>query len=175
MAAATKPRRAGHRTRKADSADLHATRAETRRYMGEADASDPHRAAYEAGLANGERPGPEQPDTVHDAFNQGYAEHERRRAAKTAPSPRRPAPQQGGGATVVSSDMAHEGAGLLLGLVAAALVINYLELGWPGVTGWLSAKFLNKVTINSGTGISGTAGQGAVAGGQAAMQQLRVV
>lgn len=37
-----------------------------------------------------------------------------------------------------------DGTGLALGLVLYALGINYIRHGWPGVTGWLRAKFLNR-------------------------------
>jgi len=52
-----------------------------------------------------------------------------------------------GGAPAYSFEIGNQGASFLLGLVGYALVLNYLRYGWPGVTGWLSAKFLNKVTI----------------------------
>lgn len=40
--------------------------------------------------------------------------------------------------------VAHDGAGVLLGMIGYALFLAYVKGGWPGVTGWLSAKFLNK-------------------------------
>lgn len=39
---------------------------------------------------------------------------------------------------------ASEGTGFAAGLVLYTLALNYLRHGWPGVTGWLSAKFLNR-------------------------------
>jgi hypothetical protein len=36
-------------------------------------------------------------------------------------------------------------AGAVCGLLGAALLVNWLEGGWPQVKGWLGAKFLNKV------------------------------
>lgn len=40
-------------------------------------------------------------------------------------------------------------AGFLTGLLFFTLGLNYLRYGPSGVTGWLSAKFLNKVTVNA--------------------------
>src|SRR4051812_10140503 len=39
---------------------------------------------------------------------------------------------------------ASDGTGFMLGLVLYAIGLNYLRYGWPGVTGWLSAKFINE-------------------------------
>lgn len=47
-----------------------------------------------------------------------------------------------------SLSVGDDGASALAAAVAFALALSYLRYGWPGVTGWLSAKFLNKVTIN---------------------------
>lgn len=61
-------------------------------------------------------------------------------------------------------DIGPQGASFLLGLVGYALVLSYALYGWPGVTGWLSAKFLNKVTVGKGGATvqsSGPSGQAA--------------
>lgn len=133
------------------------------------------RAAYEEGRRNGTRPGPEAPDSVHAAFDAGYAEHEEgrrrpRRATKTPPAAGRAPAASGGSPTVTVQD---EGAEFILGVLAYCLLISYVRYGWPGVTGWLSAKFTNKVTITTTspaqaaqTAATG-AGLGFVAGGAA--------
>lgn len=43
-----------------------------------------------------------------------------------------------------------DGSGFALGLILYALGLNAIRYGWPGVTGWLSAKFLNKPMDGSG-------------------------
>jgi hypothetical protein len=43
-----------------------------------------------------------------------------------------------------SGGAAHDGAGVLLGMVTYALFLAYVKGGWSGVTGWLAAKFTNK-------------------------------
>lgn len=118
------------------------------------------RAAYEQGRRNGDRPAPEAPDSVHAAFNAGYAEHEQ---ARTAP-PAKPAPAAGGGGGGPSITVQDEGAEFILGVLAYCLLINYIRYGWPGVTGWLSAKFINKVTIKT-TSPAQAAGLGATGAG----------
>ncbi len=57
------------------------------------------------------------------------------------------------------TEVSQQGASVLLGLFAYALVLNYLRYGWAGDTAWFKAKFLNKVTVAPS---SGTAGSGPV-------------
>lgn len=45
-----------------------------------------------------------------------------------------------------------EGAGFVLGLVAYALLLNYLRGGIPAVRGWLAAKFINRPYHGPGAG-----------------------
>ena len=44
-----------------------------------------------------------------------------------------------------AADAAQRGGGILLGLIAYAVGLNYVRDGWPGVTAWLRAKTLNNV------------------------------
>lgn len=67
--------------------------------------------------------------------------------------PSGPRTRTGGGGS--SFTMTDQGAGFILGMVAYALFINYLRYGWSGVTGWLSAKFLNQVTLGTGASTGG--------------------
>lgn len=61
------------------------------------------------------------------------------RAAKGgAPNPSRPGVSAGKGGA------AESGAGVILGMIGYALVINYLRGGYPAVRGWFGAKFINK-------------------------------
>lgn len=41
------------------------------------------------------------------------------------------------------------GGSLVVGLVAYAIGVNYLQHGWPGVTAWLKAKLMNKTSQDS--------------------------
>jgi hypothetical protein len=41
-----------------------------------------------------------------------------------------------------------DGTGFALGIVLYALGLNYLRYGWPGVTGWVAAKFTNRTMEN---------------------------
>lgn len=75
---------------------------------------------------------------VHEIPANAYAKHERARGIKL------PAvPQQ------VTSTAAR-GGGIMLGLVAYSIGINYLRNGWPGVRQWFAAKFLNQTTSGPG-------------------------
>jgi hypothetical protein len=42
-------------------------------------------------------------------------------------------------------------AGFMTGLLLYTLALNYIRFGKSGVTGWLSAKFLNRVTVGAST------------------------
>ena len=45
---------------------------------------------------------------------------------------------------------AARGGGIMLGLVAYSIGINYLRNGWPGVRAWFAAKFLNQTKSGPG-------------------------
>ena len=59
-----------------------------------------------------------------------------------------------------SSGAAHDGAGLVLGMVGYALFLAYLNSGWAGVKQWLSAKFLNNVPSANAPGANSRSGPG---------------
>lgn len=66
---------------------------------------------------------------------------------------------------------ADDAGGVFLGMIGAALVINYLRAGWPGVTAWARAKFLNETSsINDAGQVTPTTG-GAGGGKGAAKKQ----
>lgn len=128
-----------------------------------AEAYDLGRADAKAGHPKGHR-APFEPH-LEELYNAGYDEHGQASkrspdvaadAAGTRPAPAAtpatPAPSGG------SIEIADQGASFLLGVLAYALVLSYLRYGWPGVTGWLSAKFLNRVTLGGvpTTGVPGT-------------------
>lgn len=169
MAAATKT--AGHPeggpATKTDQAHLKSE-------AGKADRARAH--AYNAGLADGKAGTPDEHRPLEadldEYYDHGLEEGQRERAKKApapaaspstppagstpstpAPGPpagsitSKPAASSSGGGS--KTTVAEDGAGFLVGVLAYALVLNYLKYGWPGVTGWLSAKFLNKVTIGA--------------------------
>lgn len=153
MAATSTAKGAGRR--KTDPDDLNATRAETGRAMRDLDARQ--RAAYEEGRRNGDRPGPEEPDSVHAAFDAGYQDYDSNRpgAGRPGETPAKASAAPAGGGSTLK--VGEQGASFLLGLLGYALAINYLRYGWPGVTGWLSAKFTNNVTLGQTKTASTTA------------------
>jgi hypothetical protein len=93
--------------------------------------------AYEAGRS-GKAPDPDYDDDEAAAHSSGVEE-----AAQPAAAPPIAAPVAGGPGGPIKG----EGAPAILGIVAYCLVINWFRYGWPGVTGWFSAKFINKPTI----------------------------
>jgi hypothetical protein len=98
------------------------------------------RRVQETGRTRGHTPARVHEDPQHqELYESGFADElgdQRRtkRAERTAPITKNV-----GGA-------AHDGAGVLLGMFAYALFLAYVKGGWPGVTGWLGAKFLNKTS-----------------------------
>lgn len=101
--------------------------------------------AYQDGKAGRPAPGPEEPDDVHAAWEAGREELEAPEDTPTA-SPAAPPPaRSSGGGSGPKIEMVDDGANFAVGMIAYALFINYVRYGWPGVTGWLSAKFINKV------------------------------
>lgn len=122
-------------------------------------------SAYQAGK-EGEELGEEATDEERQAHATGVEERQEVEAARQAkaesrgrsstgrgssPAPRRAPARQAPPAYIPRQaiSVGQQGAGLLLGLFTYALVISYLDYGWPGVTGWLSAKFTNKVTVGA--------------------------
>lgn len=75
---------------------------------------------------------------VHEIPTNAYAKHERARGIKMPAVPEQ-----------VTSTAAR-GGGIMLGLVAYSIGINYLRNGWPGVKAWFAAKFLNQTTSGPG-------------------------
>ena len=75
---------------------------------------------------------------VHEIPANAYAKHERARGIKMPAVPEQ-----------VTSTAAR-GGGIMLGLVAYSIGINYLRNGWPGVRQWFAAKFLNQTTSGPG-------------------------
>jgi hypothetical protein len=171
MAAATKT--AGHRSRHSRPGDVGpATKTDQEHFRRQAARADAGRGrAYKAGTADGKAGTPDAHRPLEaeldDYYDQGYTEGSRSRpsppagagADDRAPSdaagarPKSPSSSSssssaGGGAGPFSSlSVTEDGAGFLVGALAYALILNYLRYGWPGVTGWLSAKFINKVTL----------------------------
>jgi murein DD-endopeptidase MepM/ murein hydrolase activator NlpD len=105
--------------------------------------------AYDAGRARarqprrarGERPG--YSDTELDELDTageraGARERRRERAGDLASN-------AGGRLWSSAKGPAHDAGGFVLGLLAYALLMAYLEDGVPGVRRWLAAKFLNRV------------------------------
>lgn len=62
--------------------------------------------------------------------------------------------------TLSGSPSVSDGGGFLLGLLAYTLGLNYLRFGKAGVTGWLSAKLLNKPMDPAGAGKSSGSASG---------------
>ena len=153
--------------------------------------SDKNRTeAYERGRGHGQRgTEPERPfdDELAEYYDAGHEEgtkeREKRRseeAAKKGPeksrSDRPPAGSGQGtsgartparasaGVPKTVTRVGEQGASFVLGGIAYALVVSYLRYGWGGVTGWLSAKFTNKVTVNPNATPPGQPGAGQLGG-----------
>jgi hypothetical protein len=128
-----------------------------------------YRRGYEDGKAGRSEEAPFDDPSAAAVYEQGYAAGADDQQAEPEPEPEPksgvgPAVGAGSGSRPKPStsriDVTGEGAGLILGVVGYALVLNYLAHGWPGVTGWISAKFLNKVTLNQApSGVAPGAGQ----------------
>lgn len=76
------------------------------------------------------------------------------RARSTPPPTSGPGSWAGGRDPVAAApqrslELGQQGASFLCGLVGYALVLAYVNYGWPGVTSWLSAKFFNKPTLKT--------------------------
>ena len=93
--------------------------------------------AYESGK-RGEDPTHDPSDEqANQAYESGLAEHRAEKASTRRQAAIGPAKEH-------AVNIAQEGAGFLLGMGTYALVLAFLNHGWPGVWGWLSAKFVNK-------------------------------
>lgn len=69
-------------------------------------------------------------------------------ASGSSPLPLGNLPNQvAGAAGGQAKKISAQGAPLLLGMVGYCLAVNWFRYGWPGVTGWFTAKFENKVTL----------------------------
>lgn len=152
---------------RATKTDVRNLKAQARRH------DEEHDRAYQAGLTGDEPPGFDAPDSVLDAYQQGVAERGAKKSSAGSSSsetsgqhhagPGRTAPSASGarkrpnpiskalGAPTVTR-ASEQGASLLLGAIAYALGVSYIAYGWPGVTGWFSAKFINKVTVGKAAG-----------------------
>lgn len=94
-------------------------------------------AAFDAGRKGGPRPeDPELGRYFDDGAKQARTEGRRERLEQVGSS--KPVQRAGG--------IANDGAGFLLGLVAYALLANFLRGGAAGARAWLSAKFVNRVS-----------------------------
>lgn len=62
----------------------------------------------------------------------------------SASRPRSVSPSSSTRPASTGNGYAEEGAGVVLGVIAYALFLSYIQYGWPGVRGWFAAKFLNK-------------------------------
>lgn len=164
MAATAQPRSGRHTRRRT----RHDTPAWAEKYPDTPEGQDAMQAEGEARRL----PGDTDPDTiddpdVRDAFlrlseaDEPGSEPPAARApavATAAPRGKRPAAAAGGRAARARRSnsvptptlrpparlSASDGTGFMLGLVLYAVGLNYLRYGWPGVTGWLSAKFINE-------------------------------
>lgn len=133
----------GTRGGRADTTGGATTRdlADQRRARRDRDA--PHEAAWKAGYSGGDRGDFETDDRLADQYDAGAAfrSDEDRRQARGAR-----VQQLRSGPVASAGGAANQGAGILLGLFAYALLVNYLQGGVKGTKAWLSAKFLNRPT-----------------------------
>jgi hypothetical protein len=130
----------GARTFTLDGDEVRTSSADMRRAMGgAADRDQQSQAAYEAGV--------EEERARASGATSGAARPAARRGGGGATSgAARPAARRGGGGLV------DDGAGFILGLVAYALLVNYLRGGVPAVRGWLAAKFINRPYMGASAG-----------------------
>lgn len=117
--------------------------------------------AYKLGAAHAAagQPAAPPPEMANDPeleqlYLQGHSEQTDREAAgdedssgdqKSGAAGRAPVAATRAGKSGLAGKLnADSGAGLVLGMIAYALAINYLRGGLPAVKGWFGAKFLNK-------------------------------
>jgi hypothetical protein len=143
-----------------------ATKADVRQMKTRARAAEgPYADAYDRGATDaraGRDPEPPFDDELAGYYQQGH-DDTRAEMGRAGPAQKRAtpaegppdAPSSGGPATASTSRRAwgrltsgsgplDSGAGLLLGAIIYANVVNYLRGGLPAVRGWWAAKFLNK-------------------------------
>lgn len=106
------------------------------------DASDAEREAHTFGRQDAANPAATAPAPARSPRRAGAG---RRPAASRPQTLRRRVLGPQGGTIRVSGG----GAGLFLGVLAYAVASSWLRYGWPGVTGWFSAKFFNQVTLGA--------------------------
>jgi hypothetical protein len=121
----------GGRGTKSDIADM-------RRRAGQRDA--PLQRAFDAGRRGDDPAEFQTSDELAGYYQDGQ------RAAKAERRAELPGKVAGSKPVAKATDLAGEGAGVLLGLFAYALLVSYLQSGTAGVRAWLSAKFLNRPT-----------------------------
>jgi hypothetical protein len=151
---------------------------DARRLRREAKGRDVQRdRAYKAGLAGNDLPFEGQDDELLDLYNSGQADRDQPtlRAVPTPSGASDPTTGAQAGSSLQLSGGDHV-AGVILGVLGAALAVQYLRGGWSGVATWLGAKFLNKAPSQGGTAapaeasptpVAGTAPSKGAAGGQA--------
>jgi hypothetical protein len=156
----------GARTFTLDGDEVRTSSADMRRAMGgAADRDQQSQAAYEAGVeeerarASGATSGAARPAARRGG---GGVEEERARASGATSGAARPAARRGGGGATSGAarpaarrgggGLVDDGAGFILGLVAYALLVNYLRGGVPAVRGWLAAKFINRPYMGASAG-----------------------
>jgi hypothetical protein len=116
------------------------------------DATDDERLAHQSGAEErGYRSGRREGRTGSSSSSSKKSSSSSAGSSRQGAQAFNPLPAAGQAVKGPSIEIANQGAALIAGLIGAALVINYVKYGWPGVTGWLSAKFTNKVTIGAAT------------------------
>lgn len=108
----------------------------------------PLEAAYNAGRRGDDPAEYQSSDELWSYYQDGA------RAAKAEQRSARVDKLQGQ-AGAKAGTVANDGAGFLLGLLAYALMANYLRGGTPAVRAWLAAKFLNRAG-SAGTPVAAT-------------------
>lgn len=108
-------------------------------------------AAYEKKMADAYHAGrsgqPARPDMDDDeAMAHSSGVEEAAQPAASPPTSSSPSSSPGLGR---AAQIRGEGAPAILGMVVFCVAINWFRYGWPGVTGWFSAKFENKVTLGA--------------------------
>lgn len=89
----------------------------------------------------------------------------RARATTTSSRSRSSVRAPWGGRLPSGRAVAGQAASLGVGLVAYALILAYLDYGWPGVGSWLSAKFANNPTLGGSSSSTSSSGSSGSAGG----------
>lgn len=104
----------------------------------------PYEAAYEAGRRGDDPAEYQTSDQLWATYQDGQqaAKAEQRQGRRDSRREHLGGQLAAGGAK--ASSVANDGAGVLLGFVAYALLVNWLRHGPAGTKGWLAAKFLNR-------------------------------